>query len=319
MHVARLIAGLPRRATRGNADSLSNEAAQTLRPCGAVGRLVRLSRMRARMTTVLPVLVSVFVWTSTSIDAQQKPQTRKPTTTRSTQPRTTKPAPETSKPATEKPRAESSALAPGMVREVPLMQCPSVLGNGMRTQRLFCDILTGTEPQEGLRVSIPAHEGTATLLFTLHNRQAAIDEAPKDAAAKEASTAGAANENAAAKAAAKTFARYTAMLRVVMPNGTLVRQTVVQSEFRGPTDLVERIAGGAGRGGVKAVAPTGSETIALPLPAGVTEVSLLGEKLTIERIDGTEVITAPGRPIAVVSQVQVEYRPPAASGTRRRS
>ena len=109
------------------------------------------------------------------------------------------------------------------------------------------------------------------------------------------------------------------MLRVVMPNGTLLRQTVVQSEFRGPTDLVERIAGGAGRGGVKTVAPTGSESIALPLPAGVTEVSLLGEKLTIERLDGTEVVTAPGRPIAVVSQVQVEYRPPTASGTRRRS
>ncbi len=48
----------------------------------------------------------------------------------------------------------------------------------------------------------------------------------------------------------------------------------------------------------------------LALPAGVTEVSLLGEKLTIERLDGTEVVTAPGRPIAVVSQVQVEYRPP---------
>ncbi len=109
------------------------------------------------------------------------------------------------------------------------------------------------------------------------------------------------------------------MLRVVMPNGTLLRQTVVQSEFRGPTDLVERIAGGAGRGGVKTVAPTGSESIALALPAGVTEVSLLGEKLTIERLDGTEVVTAPGRPIAVVSQVQVEYRPPTASGTRRRS
>jgi hypothetical protein len=109
------------------------------------------------------------------------------------------------------------------------------------------------------------------------------------------------------------------MLRVVTANGTLLRQTVVQSEFRGPTDLVERIAGGAGRGGVKTVAPTGSELIALALPAGVTEVSLLGEKLTIERLDGTEVVTAPGRPIAVVSQVQVEYRPPSSSGTRRRS
>jgi hypothetical protein len=249
----------------------------------------------------------VFAWTSPAIDAQQKSQTRRPATARATQPRTTKPA-------TEKPRTEAAAPAAGLVREVPLMQCPSVLGNGIRTQRLFCDILTGTEPQQGLRVSIPAHDGTATLLFTLHNRQATIDEAyavAKDAATRDAAT------NAAATA--KTFARYTAMLRVVMPNGTLLRQTVVQSEFRGPTDLVERIAGGAGRGGVKTVAPTGSESIALALPAGVTEVSLLGEKLTIERLDGTEVITAPGRPIAVVSQVQVEYRPPTASGTRRRS
>jgi hypothetical protein len=271
----------------------------------------KLSRMRARKTTFLPVLVSVFVWTSPAIDAQQKPQTRRPATTGATQPRTTKPGP-------EKPRADADKPAAGLVREVPLMQCPSVLGNGIRTQRLFCDILTGTEPQEGLRVSIPAHEGTATLLFTLHNRQATIDEAPREAAASAAKDA-AGSPPAGPAAAAKTFARYTAMLRVVMPNGTLLRQTVVQSEFRGPTDLVERIAGGAGRGGVKTVAPTGSESIALPLPPGVTEVSLLGEKLTIERLDGTEVVTAPGRPIAVVSQVQVEYRPPAASGTRRRS
>ena len=76
------------------------------------------------------------------------------------------------------------------------MQCPSVLGNGIRTQRLFCDILTGTEPQEGLRVSIPAHEGTATLLFTLHNRQTTIDEAPKDATAKDAAAKDAAGERA---------------------------------------------------------------------------------------------------------------------------
>jgi hypothetical protein len=281
--------------------------------------------MRARVTTFVPALLSVLVWTAASIDAQQKPGSRRPATTRQTPPRTTKPA-------AEKPRAESGTPAPGLVREVPLMQCPSVLGNGIRTQRLFCDILTGTEPQEGLRVSIPAHEGSATLLFTLHNRQAAVDELAKDTAVKESAAAEAgaksaaakdgakdAKDNTAAAASAKMFARYTAMLRVVMPNGTLLRLTVVQSEFRGPTDLVERIAGGVGRGGVKTVAPTGSESIALQLPPGVTEVSLLGEKLTIERLDGTEVVTAPGRPIAVVSQVQVEYRPPAASGTRRRS
>jgi hypothetical protein len=270
--------------------------------------------MRARLTTFVPALVCLFVWTSSSIDAQQKPQTRRPATQRATPPRTTKPA-------TEKPRTDTEKPAAGLVREVPLMQCPSVLGNGIRTQRLFCDILTGTEPQEGLRVSIPAHEGSATLLFTLHNRQATIDDAARDSAAKDAAAKDGAAKDGAAPAAAsvKTFARYTAMLRVVTASGTLLRQTVVQSEFRGPTDLVERISGGAGRGGVKTVAPTGSEPIALALPAGVTEVSLLGEKLTIERLDGTEVVTAPGRPIAVVSQVQVEYRPPSSSGTRRRS
>jgi hypothetical protein len=204
----------------------------------------------------------------------------------------------TSSLAAQRSAAPRPDPAPSVVRESPLMQCPSVLGNGIKTQRLFCDILTGTDPAEGLRVSIPSHTGPATLLFTLHNRQAAADEGSKGS---------------------RAYARYTATLRVVTPTGTVLRQSVVQSEFRGPTDLVERIAGGAGRGGVKAVAPTGSEAITLDLPPGITEVSLLGEKLTIERLEGIEVITAPGRPIAVVSQVQIEYRPPAASGTRRRS
>ena len=221
------------------------------------------------MTVRAPLLVLLVV--STSSLAAQRPSSARPAA----------------------PPAE-----PAVVRESPLMQCPSVLGNGIKTQRLFCDILTGTDPAEGLRVSIPPHSGPATLLFTLHNRQGAADEGGKGS---------------------RAYARYTATLRVVTSTGTVLRQPVVQSEFRGPTDLVERIAGGAERGGVKAVAPTGSEPITLELPPGITEVSLLGEKLTIERLDGTEVITAPGRPIAVVSQVQIEYRPPAASGTRRRS
>jgi hypothetical protein len=34
--------------------------------------------MRARLMMFLPATVSVFVWTSSSIDAQQKPQTRRP-------------------------------------------------------------------------------------------------------------------------------------------------------------------------------------------------------------------------------------------------
>ena len=42
-------------------------------------------------------------------------------------------------------------------------------------------------------------------------------------------------------------------------------------------DLVERITGGAGPGGVKAVAPIGSEPISVEIPPDVTEVALLGE------------------------------------------
>jgi hypothetical protein len=83
----------------------------------------------------------------------------------------------------------------------------------------------------------------------------------------------------------------------------------VQSEYRSQTDLVERIAGGAGPGGVKAVAPTGSEPIVVDIPAGLTEVSLVGEKLVIELLEGSETVTTAGRPIAVVSQVFVEYQP----------
>jgi hypothetical protein len=195
-----------------------------------------------------------------------------------------------------------------MVRETPLMQCPSVLGNGTKSQRLFCDVLIGSYPQGGLRITIPPHEGKATLFFTIHNRQTV-----------PAGTASAAD--AAKKETAPAYARYTATLRVLAPNGSEVQKAVVQSEYRSPADLVERIAGGAGPGGVKAVAPTGSESIVVDIPAGLTEVSLVGEKLVIERLDGQETVTTAGRPIAVVSQVFVEYQP-VVSGTsagKRRS
>jgi hypothetical protein len=183
------------------------------------------------------------------------------------------------------------------------MQCPSVLGNGTRSQRLFCDVLIGSEPKGGLRITIPPHEGKATLLFTIHNRQAlAADAAKKDAP--------------------PSYARYTATLRVLTSTGSEVQKAIVQSEYRSQADLLERIAGGAGPGGVKAVAPTGSEPIVVDLPAGLTEVSLVGEKLVIERLDGSETVTTAGRPIAVVSQVFVEYQPVGSAATsagKRRS
>jgi len=177
------------------------------------------------------------------------------------------------------------------VREPPLMQCPSILGNGVTTKRLYCDVLSGTDPSTGLRVTIPAHTGPVTLAFSLHNRQTYSESEVK---------------------AGQAFARYTATLKVVRPTGEVLGHAVVQSEFRTASDLAERIGGGAGPGGVKAVAPTGAEPVVMVLPEDVSEVVMLGDRLVILRLGSSEVVTAataPGRPLAVVSQVEIEYRP----------
>lgn len=166
--------------------------------------------------------------------------------------------------------------------------CPSALGIGVATKRAFCDVLTGRDPLEGILVKIPPHRGTATLLFDLHNRHTYSEEQVK------ANTA---------------YTRYTATIGVLTMANDLLERGVVQNEFRTATDLMDRIEGGAAPGGVKAVAPTGTEAITVTIPQNVDQVSILGEKLTIERLDGTATYSAAGRPIAVVSNLQVRYRP----------
>jgi len=109
--------------------------------------------------------------------------------------------------------------------------------------------------------------------------------------------------------AKRGFARYTATIGVLAMDNTLISRAVVESEFRTAADLVERVGGGAGPGGAKAVAPTGTESIVIPIPEGEEQVSLLGEKLMVDRIDGSASYTQAGRPIAVVSNFALEYRP----------
>ena len=104
---------------------------------------------------------------------------------------------------------------------------------------------------------------------------------------------------------------------VLTLDNTLLTRAAVATEFRGAGDLVERIGGGAGPGGVKAVAPIGSEAITLELPAELTEVTILGEKLTVVRSDGEPAnYSAPGRPIAIISDVTVEFTPAPVSSRR---
>jgi hypothetical protein len=176
---------------------------------------------------------------------------------------------------------------PALKTEPAKVQCPESLGVGVRTKASYCFVLAGRDPAEGVIVTIPAHTGPATLIFDLHNRHTYSEQDV---------TSG------------RGYASYMAVVGVLTTKGELLGRGAVTSEFRTVKDLFERIGGGAGPGGVKAVAPIGSETVRTTVPAGVTQVSLLGEILDALTAIGRE-SAAPGRPVALVSNVRIEYRP----------
>jgi hypothetical protein len=169
---------------------------------------------------------------------------------------------------------------------VPEVTCPSPLGTGVESMRAFCDVMSGTDPAAGVVIAFPPHRGSVTLKFDLHNRHTYSEELVRTS---------------------RAYTRYTAVIGVLALDNTLISRAAVLSEFRGPSDLVDRVSGGAGPGGVKAVAPTGTESVTIVIPERENAVSLLGEKLTIERADGSATYTASGRPIAVISNVTIEF------------
>lgn len=182
---------------------------------------------------------------------------------------------------TRKPAAQATKT------EAAKVQCRESLGVGVRTKASYCFVLAGMDPAEGVVVTIPSHTGPATLIFDLHNRHTYSEQDVKSG---------------------RGYASYSAVVGVLTMKGDLLGRGAVASEFRSVKDLYERIGGGAGPGGVKAVAPIGAETVRITVPAGVTQVSLLGEILDSLTAIGRE-SAAPGRPVALVSNVRVEYRP----------
>jgi hypothetical protein len=189
------------------------------------------------------------------------------------------------RPAARKP---PSAPAAASKKGAPDMTCPTPLGVGLKTHLAFCEVMAGRDPAGGVLIQVPPHKGAATLTFDLHNLHTYSEEQVR---------------------AKRGFTRYTATIGVLTMDNTLISRAVVQSEFRAPADLVDRVGGGAGPGGVKAVAPTGSEPVTIEIPESELQVSLLGEKLLVERVDGAATYSQAGRPIAVVSNVMLEYRP----------
>jgi hypothetical protein len=184
------------------------------------------------------------------------------------------------------PRKPPPAAAPKKV--APDVACPAPLGVGLKTHLAFCEVMAGRDPAGGVLIQVPPHKGPATLTFDLHNLHTYSEEQVR---------------------AKRAFTRYTATIGVLTMDNTLISRAVVQNEFRAQADLVDRVGGGAGPGGVKAVAPTGSEPVSIEIPEGELQVSLLGEKLSVERMDGAATYSQAGRPIAVVSNVMLEYRP----------
>jgi hypothetical protein len=181
------------------------------------------------------------------------------------------------------PAARKPTIAPAD------LTCPSSLGAGVTSKQAYCDVLTSRDPKEGIIIKLPARRGPLMLKFHLHNRHTYSEEQVR---------------------MKRAFASYTSSIGVLTLDNTLLTRAVVASEFRTAADLLERIGGGAGPGGVKAVAPVGSEPISLEIDPDITEVSLLGEKLTVVGVDGVPATyAAPGRPIAIISNVTVEYVP----------
>ena len=185
------------------------------------------------------------------------------------------------------PAKPKPAPPPAMKVEPAKVLCPESLGAGVRTMASYCFVLAGRDPATGVLVSIPPHRGEATLTFNLHNRHTYSEEDTK---------------------AGRAYAKYSAVIGILTMKGELLGRGAVQSEFRTVKDLFERIAGGAGPTGMKAVAPIGNETIFITIPQDVTQVSFLGELLEAFTSVGKETAT-PGRPVAMVSTVRVEYRP----------
>jgi hypothetical protein len=200
------------------------------------------------------------------------------------------PAAAQSRKTPKKPPAKSAAkAAPVPLKTItPEVKCPSLVGMGTKTVRSFCDVPAGREPAQGILVSLPPHTGPATLTFDLHARHVYSEDEMKRG---------------------KAYARYRAVIGVLAMNGDLLDRGAVEAEFRTAADLFDRIGGGAGPGSLKAVAPAGREQVVITIPAGVDQVSLLGETLDAVTAAGHETVVMPGRPVAIVSNLLFEYRP----------
>ena len=168
------------------------------------------------------------------------------------------------------------------------VHCPAVLGVGVNTDLAFCDILIQHDAGLGARVVLPSHQGEATVSFNLHNRHTYSEDEVE---------------------AGRAFSSYTAEIAVASLEGDVLGRRFIQSEFRSRDDLVDRITGGAGPNGLKAISPTGTARVFVTIPGGLNEVFIVGQSLQVVRADARENVVDAGRTVAVISDVRIEYQP----------
>ncbi len=175
----------------------------------------------------------------------------------------------------------------GRLVESAQVRCPAVLGIGVETDVVFCDVLAQQDPALGITVVLPPRRGAATLSFNLHNRHTYSEDDVRRG---------------------RAYTRYLAEVAVASPAGDVLGRRYVLNEFRTAGDLFDRIAGGAGPEGIKAIAPIGEERVSITIPAGLDQVVIVGQTLELTGVDGNlERIWSPGRPVAIISEVQIEY------------
>jgi len=175
-----------------------------------------------------------------------------------------------------------------VTRAVTNAACASDLGTGVKTKRRFCDIVIASTARESVSIAIPPHSGSARLMFDLHNRftvpPAGVDPS-------------------------QSFTRHTALVAVVKPTGEVIERAAVSREYRTIADVFDRI-GGAGRGSApKVVAPGQAQAIRVDIPAGVSTVGIVGTRLEEWRATGRGAFDNPNKPIAMVSNLRIEYVP----------
>lgn len=184
--------------------------------------------------------------------------------------------------------AGAPVVAQRPVRVVSDPACAAPLGAGLKTKRTFCDVLIATAPGDSVSVAIPPHTGSPTLRFDLHNRFTVP---------------------AIVVPGALTFARHEAVVSIIRPTGAVISRAAVVREFRVVEDLFDQIGGGANPGGVKAVAPGQGEAVRVTIPTGLASVGIVGARLSVLMRTNQEVFDTPGRPVAIISNVRLEYRP----------